>query len=108
MFHVTIHRQAKDDIARNAKWWAEHHSVNQALLWIDMVERQIDSLSEFPERFGFAVENGIFAYEIRQLLVGSRQRYRVIYSIQNDTVHVLTVQRAEQDQIVKRDLPSGL
>ena len=66
MFRVIIHQQAKEDISRNANWWADNHSIDQALSWIDTVEKQLQELSQNPHRFGFADENSLFQYEIRR------------------------------------------
>ncbi len=106
MFRVIIHQQAKEDISRDANWWTDNHSMDQALSWIDTVEKQLQELSQNPHRFGFADENGLFQYEIRQVLVGlgSRRSYRGLFTIRDDTVHVLTVLRAEQGSIEIQDL----
>ncbi|MEQ1828305.1 MAG: type II toxin-antitoxin system RelE/ParE family toxin [Pirellula sp.] len=108
MFHVIVQLQAKQDIARNAMWWADHHSIDQALLWIDAVESQLQELGENPYRFGFAVENGTFPIELRQILVGlgNRRSYRGIFTIRNDSVYVLAILRAEQQGIGSVDVPS--
>lgn len=36
-FRVSILPQARRDMDRNADWWAEHHSVEQALRWSDAI-----------------------------------------------------------------------
>lgn len=110
MFQIVVHEQAKNDIKRNADWWAEHHSIDQALAWSDAVERQLQDLSQNPERFGIANENGRFAYEIRQILIGlgKRRSYRAIFTIKGDSVHILTIQRAEQSQLAHDDLPMSV
>ncbi len=109
MHQVVVHPQARDAIARNADWWAEHHSVDQALTWVNSVEQQLQELAEFPERFGLAAENELFPYEIRQVLVGlgNRRSYRALYTIDENVVHVLTVLRASQGEIQSDDLPSS-
>ena len=48
------------------EWWADHHSVSQAIEFEETVVRQIATLAEMPERFGFAYENGNFEFELRQ------------------------------------------
>ncbi len=109
-FVVRVHGQAKQDIARNALWWAENHSVDKALEWIDAVEMQLKELSESPEQWGLALENGLFAYEIRERMagLGKRRTYRAIFSIQGDVVHVLTVQRSFQDTVAVDQFPKSL
>lgn len=108
-FDVRITAQAKADITRNALWWSENHSVSQALVWIDALEKQIASLDTMPERFALAPEHGRFSYDIRQMLVGlNRPTYRLIYTIQTNAVIVLTVRAAEEDLLDNSDLPTSV
>lgn len=100
-FSVAILPQARRDIDRNADWWAEHHSVDQAVRWSDAVYDQIESLADFPESNGLSLENDEFPYEIRDKLVGfgSRPSYRALFTIKNNVVYVLTVRRGDQDVV---------
>jgi plasmid stabilization system protein ParE len=106
-FRVIVLPQAKADIARNARWWAANHSVDQALDWLEAVEIQMQKLSENPERFGVSPENDIFSFEIRHMLVGlgNRKSYRAVYTVKEDAVFVLTVRRGEEDSLRARDFP---
>jgi len=45
MFQVLIYDEAKEDILRNAKWWSENRSMDQAVLWIEAIEMQLWELS---------------------------------------------------------------
>ena len=54
---VKITDCAHEDIARNALWWAEHHSYEQAVRWKDAIYEQLTELSLTPERHSLAVEN---------------------------------------------------
>ena len=100
-FRVSILPNAKRDIDRNALWWAENHSVEQALEWSDAVSDQIESLAEFPESHGLSTENDVFPYEIRDKLLGlgSRPSYLAVFTIQDGAVCVLAVRRSAQDTI---------
>lgn len=100
-YFVFILPQARRDIDRNADWWAEHHSVEQALRWSDAIYDQIASLTEFPESHALSAENDDFPYEIRDKLLGSgpRSSYRAIFTIRNGTVYVLAVRRGAQDLV---------
>lgn len=62
-FRVIILPQAHRDIDRNADWWADHHSVEQAVRWSDKVYDQISTLASFPESNGLSSENDEFPYE---------------------------------------------
>ena len=93
-------------IGRNARWWSEHYSSHQALVWYDAAVAAIYSLESHPERHALSPENQQFAYEIRDLLfgIGSRPSYRAVFTIQGNAVHVLTVRRAAQDAVAPEDL----
>ena len=103
-FRVTILPQARDDIDRSADWWAQHHSVEQALRWSDAIYDQLKTLQEFPDSHSLASENEEFPYEIREKLVGlgSRPGYRAVFTIKDG--EVLTVRAAEQDRLTTDDV----
>jgi len=64
------------------------------------------SLDTIPTRHGLSPENADFLYEIRDLLFGFglRPSNRAIFTIQEDTVHVLTVHRSAQDTLRAEDI----
>ena len=105
-FSVTILPQAQRDIDRNADWWAEHYSINQALRWSDAVYDQIETLAEFPESHGLSAENDEFSYEIRDKLLGlgSPPTYRAVFTIKGEMVYVLAVRRGAQDNVRPGDV----
>ena len=109
-FELIVQPTAKADITRNATWWADNHSLQQAIDWVDAVEMQLNDLQRNPERFGFALENGLFSYPLHQMPIGlgNRRSYRAVFTIQGNEVHVLTIRRAAQDAIVESDLPPNL
>ncbi len=107
-FTVAIKQTAHDDIQRNTVWWAEHHSLDQAILWKDAIYEQIEALSEMPLRHALAPENDQFSYEIREkpIGLGNRPSYRAIFTIVENEVHVLSVRRVSQDEIRPSDFPT--
>lgn len=96
---LIVTASARDDITRNAAWWAEHHSIEQALRWYDTIYEQLESLLTFPESYAFSSENDAFSYELREKLVGlgRHKTYRAIFTIAGEEVRVLAVRRASQD-----------
>lgn len=106
-YQVIVTPNAEEDIERNARWWAQHHSLEQALHWIDTVTEQLEALSQFPEAHVAAPENTDYPFEIRQKLIGlgSRPGYRAIYSIREDRVYVLAVRRGAQNRMAPGELP---
>ena len=100
-FRVIILPQARRDIDRNADWWAEHHSTEQALRWSDAMYDQLETLADSAVSNALSAENDDFPYEIRDKLLGlgSRASYRAVFTIKSDTVFVLAVRRAAQDAL---------
>jgi len=104
-YWLNVTNQARDDITSNAAWWAETHSINEALKWYDSVYEQLNELLAFPESHGFAAENDSFPYELREKLVGGKKRtYRAIFTIAGSEVRVITVRRAAQRAITPDDI----
>lgn len=106
-YNVEIHPGAMEDIRRNARWWAEHHSETQALAWYDNALDSLYKLEQMPASHGLSHENDDFPYEIRDCLFGLGPRptsYRGVFTIVGDTVHVLTVQRSSQDTLHPDDV----
>lgn len=50
-FHVSVLPQARRDIDRNADWWADHHSTEQALRWSDAVPLAPPFIEDKPAIF---------------------------------------------------------
>jgi len=68
-----------------------------AARWFNGIVEAINTLQEFPARCPLAPENGHFAEEIRQLLYGRRRdRYRILFTIGEETVHVLHIRHGAQ------------
>lgn len=104
-FWLNVTNQARDSITRNASWWVENDSLDEALKWYDSVYEQLNELLAFPESHGLAAENESFPYELREKLVGGKKRtYRAIFAIVDTEVRVLTVRRAAQRAITPEDV----
>ena len=106
-YRVLVSQRATEDVLRNARWWATHHSSDQAYEWHQAIFAKIYSLEHFPESHPLAYENADFAYELREAHfgLGSRPGYRILFTIVDDAVKVLTVKAAEEDWISPDELP---
>ena len=106
MYELVQATRARANIFRNAEWWAEDQSPDQAIAWFDSIYEQLESLRMMPERFPLAPENGSVEVEIREmpLGVGSRPSYRAVFTIKPLEVHVLTARRACQDALTISDI----
>jgi len=109
-YRVVIHDVAKEDIRRNANWWAANHSASQAESWFHNAFDSIESLAFMPESHPLAPENHEIAVELRELHfgLGSHSSYRAVFCISGDVVHVLTIRRAAQDRISHADIDLNL
>ena len=105
-FTVIVLPRAESDIALNAEWWAENRSLEQAIEWTIAIQAKIESLAESPARCRLARENAQFDREIRQLLVGigNHLTHRVLFTIRDETVFVLTVRSNRQDEVASDDV----
>ena len=104
-YWLNVTAKARDDITRNAAWWAEHHSLEQALQWYDSVYAQMDKDLQFPQGHSLAPENDLFEYEVRQKPVGGRKRtYRALFTIVDAEVRILTVRRLSEDLVAPEEL----
>ncbi len=89
---IDIEPAALEDIEEVLGWLLEKapHKVSE---WLDKLHETIGSLSEMPERCPLAPENGRWGPEqLRQLLFDEYpSKYRILYVIIDDTVHILQV-----------------
>ncbi len=98
-YRVLVSDKAIDDVIRNSEWWARHHSQEEAARWETEIFAKIYSLDIFPESHSLAHENPDFPYELREALfgLGSRPGYRILFTVDGDSVNVLTVKAGEED-----------
>jgi len=99
-FRVIIEERAAADIAAYATWIADQGSPGNASRWIDGIEDAIESLALMPERCPLTFESEVFRRPIRQHLYKS---HRVLFTIEQSTVHVLHVRHGAQDHLASRD-----
>lgn len=64
--------------------------------WLEKLHARIDSLSTFPERHAILYSANVAGVEVRQTFYGV---YRILYSIDNDIVHILTVRHGARKPI---------
>ncbi|MCW3100333.1 MAG: plasmid stabilization system protein [Chthonomonadaceae bacterium] len=80
--------------------WIEKDSPQRARKWMKGLMAAIESLKVFPRRCALAPENEVFDEEIRQHLYGSRNGvYRILFTIQEDTVNVLYIRHSSQQRV---------
>ncbi|MEA5604345.1 type II toxin-antitoxin system RelE/ParE family toxin [Nostoc sp. UHCC 0252] len=67
--------------------------------WYYELQDAIASLQEFPNRCSIAPEVAVVGREIRQLWVGKRRKYRVLFVVEEDIVAILHVRHSRQSYL---------
>jgi plasmid stabilization system protein ParE len=98
---VTIQPEAFQEIEASYRWLCDNFNPELANNWYNDLQDAIDSLKTFPRRCPIVAEASFFNREIRQLLVGKRRQYRVLYIVQADRVSILHVRHCGQSRSAK-------
>ena len=102
---LVITERAHQDIERNAVWWAQNHSLDQAVLWQATVYDQLESILLMPESYPLVREADAIGEPLRQRIVGlGRGGYRAVFRITGDAVQVLTIRRGAQSDLSPIDV----
>jgi plasmid stabilization system protein ParE len=98
-YRVIIQPNAEAEL--DAAYQYRHARAPQAAArWFAGIVDAINSLEQLPARCPLAPENGHFAEEIRQLLCGARRDvFRILFTIQGNTVHVLHIRHGAQQYL---------
>jgi len=99
-YRVVFTPRARDGALEAFRWLAER-SPEAAARWYDGLEKAIASLAKHPKRHPIAEEESeLLGTEIRQKLYGKRRgTYRLLYSIEGDSVYLLYVRHSAQGPI---------
>lgn len=104
-YRVELTPKARIELYRNASWWAEHRSTEQAAEWLEGFESALKLLCENPERWPLAQESGMVPVEIREMLfgIGRRKTHRAVFRIHGGRVIVHGVRHLAQDALTGDD-----
>jgi plasmid stabilization system protein ParE len=104
-YSVRTARCADTDIEHVVTWIRRHVSPSSAAQWHTRTENAILSLSSNPQRCPEADEAAELGVNLRVLLTGRRRSvYRILFTIDGDTVNVLRVLHAARDRVKPEDL----
>jgi plasmid stabilization system protein ParE len=102
-FRVEISAEAERDAKAILDWLLSQHAGNTGIRWFLAMEDAISSLNKFPKRCPLAPENSKFPFELRQLLYGNKPHiYRILFTIEGDTVQILHIRHARRKPITKQ------
>lgn len=107
-YRVVLQRLARNDL-REAYQRAASRAPRTAARWLDRFQQSLDTLERNPQRCSFARQNGKVDVEVREYLLGKRPHvFRVIFTIDRDTVRVLRVRRAQRRFLTRKELEQAL
>ncbi len=99
-FRVEITEEAERDATDILDWLISEQAGLTGLQWFLGLEKAIASLATFPGRCSLAPENAAFPFEVRHLLYGHKPHvYRVLFTIEGDTVSVLRIRHGRRRPI---------
>lgn len=98
--------EAEESLWKNAEWWAENRSSEQAQRWYEGFVEAITALGEHPQRYPLARESDRFPYDVRVMNYGisSHPTHRALYTIHSDAVAVISIRSARQRDATPDDL----
>jgi plasmid stabilization system protein ParE len=98
-FQVRLTRSSEQQI-ESIYLWLKDRNPEYADQWFRGLMNLIATLQDKPKRCSLIKENYSTSEEIRQIFYGkSRNKYRVIFAIREDTVHILYVRHSAQASI---------
>jgi plasmid stabilization system protein ParE len=100
-FEIEYTTEAENDLDGILTWLLQERQAGETgLRWYQGLRDKISTLSELPQRCGRAPESKSLPFEMRQLLYGRKPRvYRVLFTVEGNTVHIIAVRRPYQDAV---------
>ena len=100
---VRISETAIRDLEVTRSWLAQY-SAEFAERWYEGAVQALQSLTTHPTRCPLAPENDAFGVELRTLLYGKKANcYRILFTIEAQTVTILHVRHAARRFLNSRD-----
>jgi plasmid stabilization system protein ParE len=98
-YRIIFTPRARAD-AMNAFRWIEERSPTAAARWYAGLRRAVAKLAKMPERHPIAEESEQLGLNLRQMLYGRRRGvYRILFSIEGDTVYLHFIRHSAQGTI---------
>lgn len=95
-FKVLVTPFAAENIRQAHEWLAAENPF-YAAKWLTDIRKKILGLETLPESYALAPESEAFDCDIRQALYGRGTPWRIFFSIEGETVHVLHVRHGRRD-----------
>lgn len=95
-YRVFITPFAEENIREAYEWFLAENPA-YAAKWLDSIRSGICGLENLPESHPISPESMDFDCEIRCLIIGRGVPWRIFFTIDNETVHVLHVRHGSRD-----------
>jgi plasmid stabilization system protein ParE len=103
-YRVILQRLAVQDLD-DAFVWAARKAPATAARWLDRFQAALERLDTNPQRCPRAREQRRVDIELREFLFGETPNvYRVIFTIDADTVRVLRIRRAQRRPLTRKQI----
>jgi plasmid stabilization system protein ParE len=104
-YRVTLLPDARQELATIFTWLA-NRSPQGAKTWFNRFTEALLTLEDAPLSFGLAPESEFANREVRQLIFKTKRgrRYRALFTVSGDTVHVLHIRGPGQDLVEPHDV----
>jgi plasmid stabilization system protein ParE len=107
-YQVLLTSRAQLQLLRNAQWWSENRSTDQAARWLDGFEAAIAGLAHNPHQHRMAPESNRYQlpFPARQLNfgIGNKPTHRAVFEVRGDTVYVVAIRHLAQDDLAAEEL----
>ncbi len=102
---VTTRARARLDLQRRMTWLTTNRNAGVAGRWLAKYDTAIAALEADPNRHPEADEAADLGFSLRELAFRQgKAGYRILFTIDGDTVNVLRVRHAAQDRLTDADL----
>lgn len=103
--HVIVHPLARLDVRIKAEWIRQNISASSAAQWNARIIAAIHALAQNAEQWPEAHEAEKLGRDLRcRLYRRGRHVYRILFTIDGQTVNVLRIRHAAQDDITEEDI----
>lgn len=104
-YHVQLSSRADRDVELALRWFDDQHATAVGNRWLAQLTAKLDTLETMPRRCPLAAEAAGLNLELRELLFGRRRaKYRILFIIDEEFVHILHIRFAAQDAVSKEEL----
>ncbi|MBW4668206.1 MAG: type II toxin-antitoxin system RelE/ParE family toxin [Cyanomargarita calcarea GSE-NOS-MK-12-04C] len=98
-YQVIIQPIAFQEIETSYRWMCDNLNPEVANNWYYELQDAIASLQKFPNRCTIAPEAKAVGREIRQLWIGKKRKYRVLFVVEEDIVAIVHVRDSRQSYL---------